>query len=85
MSVTAGVVEPRYPSFKGIMAAKNKPVDQVTVADLGLGADQVGWAGARQKIVSVGAAPEREAGEKIEDDGEAFERIVQYLEQLKVV
>ena len=39
VSVTAGVVEPRYPSFKGIMAAKNKPVDQVTVADLGLVAD----------------------------------------------
>src|SRR5437868_6035085 len=41
VSVTAGVVEPRYPSFKGIMAAKNKPVDQCTVADLGLSADQV--------------------------------------------
>jgi electron transfer flavoprotein beta subunit len=85
VSVTAGVVEPRYPSFKGIMAAKNKPVDQVTAADLGLSADQVGWAGARQKIVSVGAAPEREAGEKIEDDGEAYARIVSFLEQLKVV
>jgi electron transfer flavoprotein beta subunit len=85
VSVTAGVVEPRYPSFKGIMAAKNKPVDQVTVADLGLDAGQVGWAGARQKIVSVGAAPEREAGEKIEDDGEAYQRIMQFLEQLKVV
>jgi electron transfer flavoprotein beta subunit len=85
VSVTAGVVEPRYPSFKGIMAAKNKPVDQVTVGDLGLDAGQVGWAGARQKIVSVGAAPQREAGEKIEDDGEAYQRIVQYLEQLKVV
>jgi electron transfer flavoprotein beta subunit len=67
------------------MAAKNKPVDQVTVADLGLDAGQVGWAGARQQIVEVAAAPEREAGEKIEDDGEAFARIVAYLEQLKVV
>ena len=85
VSVTAGVVEPRYPSFKGIMAAKNKPVDKVTAADLGLDAGQVGWAGARQKIVSVGAAPEREAGEKIEDEGEAYERIVQFLEQLKVI
>ncbi len=45
VSVTAGVVEPRYPSFKGIMAAKNKPVDECTAADLGLSADQVGWAG----------------------------------------
>jgi electron transfer flavoprotein beta subunit len=85
VSVTAGVVEPRYPSFKGIMAAKNKPVDTVTVADLGLGADDVGWTGARQTIVSVAAAPQREAGEKIEDDGEAFQRIIEFLEQLKIV
>ena len=85
VSVTAGVVEPRYPSFKGIMAAKNKPVDKVTVADLGLSDDEVGWAGARQEIKSVGAAPEREAGEKIEDDGEAHQRIVAFLEQLKVI
>ena len=42
VTVTAGVVEPRYPSFKGIMAAKNKPVDELKVADLGLTADQVG-------------------------------------------
>jgi electron transfer flavoprotein beta subunit len=85
VSVTAGVVEPRYPSFKGIMAAKNKPVDTVSVADLGLGADDVGWAGARQAILSVSAAPQREAGERIEDDGEAYLRVVEFLEQLKVV
>ena len=85
VSVTAGVVEPRYPSFKGIMAAKNKPVDEVKAADLGLGDDQVGWAGARQKITEVRAAPAREAGEKIEDDGTAHERVVAFLEQLKVI
>jgi electron transfer flavoprotein beta subunit len=85
VSVTAGVVEPRYPSFKGIMAAKNKPIDAVTAGDLGLDASQVGWAGARQEIVSVGAAPERQAGEKIDDDGEGYARIVAFLEQLKVV
>src|SRR6266536_3590199 len=45
VSVTAGVVEPRYPSFKGIMAAKNKPVDEVKVADLGVSNDEVGWPG----------------------------------------
>ena len=82
VSVTAGVVEPRYPSFKGIMAAKSKPVDQVTVADLGLSADDIA---PHQKIVSVTAAPAREAGEKIEDEGDAHERIVQFLEQLKVI
>ena len=85
ISVTAGVVEPRYPSFKGIMAAKNKPVDQVTAGDLGLGADAVGWDGSRQQITQVAPAPAREAGEKIEDDGTAHERIVAFLEQLKVV
>jgi len=85
VSVTAGVVEPRYPSFKGIMAAKNKPVDEVKVADLGLSADQVGWAGARQTITNIEAAPAREAGEKVEDDGTAHERVVAFLEQLKVI
>ncbi|MCZ7536786.1 MAG: electron transfer flavoprotein subunit beta/FixA family protein [Acidimicrobiia bacterium] len=85
VSVTAGVVEPRYPSFKGIMAAKNKPVDAVTAADLGLGADQVGWAGARQEITNVEAAPARQAGEKVEDDGTAHERVVEFLENLKVI
>jgi electron transfer flavoprotein beta subunit len=85
VSVTAGVVEPRYPSFKGIMAAKNKPVDQAKVGDLGLSEDEVGWKGARQEIKSIEAAPERQAGEKIEDEGDAHERVVAFLEQLKVV
>jgi electron transfer flavoprotein beta subunit len=83
VSVTAGVVEPRYPSFKGIMAAKSKPVDTVTAADLGV--TPVGWAGAGQEIVDVAQAPEREAGEIIEDDGETFTKIVEYLDGLKVI
>lgn len=85
VSVTAGVVEPRYPSFKGIMAAKSKPVDTKTVADLGLDASAVGWGGARQEIVDVAAAPEREAGEKIVDEGDAHEKIVAFLDGLKVL
>jgi electron transfer flavoprotein beta subunit len=85
VSVTAGVVEPRYPSFKGIMAAKSKPVDQVTVADLGLDAGSVGWAGANQEITSIEAAPAREAGEIIEDDGTGAEKIVAFLDNLKVI
>jgi electron transfer flavoprotein beta subunit len=85
ISVTAGVVEPRYPSFKGIMQAKSKPVDAVSVADLGLDGQVVGWAGARQTIVSVAAAEARQAGEVIEDDGEAFAKIVGFLENLKVI
>ena len=83
VSVTAGVVEPRYPSFKGIMAAKSKPVDTVTAADLGVA--PVGWAGAGQEIVDVTAAPERGAGQIVEDDGEAHARIVEFLDGLKVI
>jgi electron transfer flavoprotein beta subunit len=83
ISVTAGVVEPRYPSFKGIMAAKSKPVDQVDAAALGV--SPVGWAGAGQEIVEVAQAEARQAGEIIEDDGEAFGKIVAYLENLKVI
>ncbi len=82
VSVTAGVVEPRYPAFKGIMAAKNKPVDMVGIADLGLSADELA---PRQRVTNVAAAPAREAGEKIEDDGTAHERVVAFLEELKVV
>lgn len=85
VSVTAGVVEPRYPSFKGIMAAKSKPVDEVTIADLGIDASQVGWAGSGQEIVAIEAAPTREAGEIVEDDGEGFAKIVSFLENAKVI
>ncbi len=85
ISVTAGVVEPRYPSFKGIMAAKSKPVDEVTVADLGLDADAVGWAGARQEIVEIATAETREAGTIIEDEGEGYAQIVDFLADLKVI
>jgi electron transfer flavoprotein beta subunit len=83
ISVTAGVVEPRYPSFKGIMAAKSKPVETVTAADLGI--TPVGWDGAGQKITNVGEAEARAAGEIIEDDGEAFTKVVAFLENLKVI
>ncbi len=83
VSVTAGVVEPRYPSFKGIMAAKSKPVDTVTAADLGV--TPVGWGGANQQITQVAQAPAREAGEIVEDDGDAHLKIVAFLEGLKVI
>jgi electron transfer flavoprotein beta subunit len=85
VTVTAGVVDPRYPSFKGIMAAKKKPVEELTLTDLGLEASVVGVAGARQEVVSVTPAPARAAGELVVDEGDAHERIVSYLEQLKLV
>lgn len=85
VTVTAGVVEPRYPSFKGIMAAKSKPVEELTVAALGLDQSEVGAAGARQQVISVEAAEARKAGEIVVDDGNAHERVISFLEQLKVL
>ena len=80
ITVTAGVVEPRYPSFKGIMAAKSKPVETLTAADLG-----VSTGSPNQEITSVDDAEARAAGEIVVDEGDGAQRIVAFLEQLKVV
>ena len=85
VSVTAGVVEPRFPSFKGIMAAKSKPLAQPSLEDLGIAAESVGWAGAGQEITDIADAPARQAGEIIEDEGDAHERAIAFLEELKVL
>ncbi len=87
VTVTAGVVEPRYPSFKGIMAARSKPIDVLGVADLGIDPAEVGSAGARQEILSVADAEARGGGEVVVDDGAGAgaQRIVAFLEELKVV
>lgn len=79
VSVTAGVVEPRYPTFKGIMDAKKKPVETLSLGDTGAEASD------GQTVTSISDAPERSAGRKIEDEGEAFAEIVTLLEQKKVI
>ena len=79
ISVTAGVVEPRYPTFKGIMDAKKKPVENKTVGDFDVDTS------VDQKVSSITDAPEREAGRKIEDEGEAHTEIVALLEERKVL
>jgi electron transfer flavoprotein beta subunit len=84
VSVTAGVVEPRYASFKGIMAAKSKPLEVLSVADLGL-EGQVGTAGAREEIIKVEAAETRQAGEKYVDEGDGAVKVVAFLESIKVL
>jgi electron transfer flavoprotein beta subunit len=79
VSVTAGVVEPRYPTFKGIMEAKKKPVETLSMGDLG--AERA----PEQLVLSIVDAPERTAGRKIEDDGDAHEAIVALLAERKVI
>ncbi|MEE9298995.1 MAG: electron transfer flavoprotein subunit beta/FixA family protein [Acidimicrobiia bacterium] len=85
VSVTSGAVEPRYPTFKGIMQAKQKPVEQPSCAELGLEAAAVGYAGSGQDIKEVRPAPERAAGVKVQDEGDAHQEIVRLLEQAKVI
>ncbi len=79
LSVTSGVVEPRYPTFKGIMDAKRKPIDTLSCGDLGI------VPAVQQEIRSVEPVPARQAGEIVEDDGEAYLRILALLEQVKVI
>ena len=85
ITVTAGVVEPRYPSFKGIMAARNRPVERLTVADLGIDETTVGTAGARQETVSVVATENRKAGQVIVDEGDSHDKILAFLEAIRVI
>jgi electron transfer flavoprotein beta subunit len=82
VTVTAGVVEPRYPSFKGIMAAKKKPVEELDLAGLGL---VRGVVAARQEVVSVEPADARQVGEIVVDDGDGYQKIIAFLEQVKVI
>jgi len=79
VSVTAGVFEPRYPTFKGIMDAKKKPVETPTLAELGVD-PTVG-----QKVAGISEVAARNAGAKIEDDGDAHLKIVELLSQKKVI
>lgn len=80
VTVTAGVNEPRYPTLKGIMAAKSKPVDTLSLGDL-----EVQDAAATQSVAAVNDAPERGAGEKIVDDGEGAAKIASFLAEAKVI
>ena len=82
VTVTAGVVEPRYATFKGIMAAKSRPVNVLSIADLGLDPDNLD---PRQDIVAVETAATKSAGEKYIDEGDGAARIVAFLEQIKIV
>ena len=85
VSVTSGINEPRYPQLKGIMAAKKKEIKIVTAADLALGPDQVGESGAREKVLTVGRPPKRQAGKIVTDEGEGGKQIADFLAEIKVI
>ncbi len=85
VSVTDQINEPRYPSFKGIMAAKKKPVTVWTLADLGVSSDEVGLAAAWTVVEEVRARPPRAHGQVLPDDGEGGVRLVEFLAAAKLV
>ena len=85
IAVSDAINEPRYPSLKGIMGAKSKPQDTVTSSDLGLSADEIGEAGKRTEVYAVGDPPPRGDSLKIEDDGSAADKIVEYLAERKLI
>lgn len=85
VSVTDQINEPRYPSFKGIMAAKKKPTQTWSLADLGVDPAQVGLAGAWTKVETVVARPPRQAGQVVSDDGEGGVKLVEFLAGAKLV
>jgi len=85
VSVTDQINEPRYPSFKGIMAAKKKPVETLTLADLGLDASTVGLAAAWTKVESFTQRPPREKGQIVTDEGDGGTKLAEFLSAKKFV
>ncbi|SDG37673.1 electron transfer flavoprotein beta subunit [Lentzea fradiae] len=85
VSVTEKINEPRYPSFKGIMAAKKKPVSTLTVADLGIDASEVGLSGAWTQVLEAAPKPPRTAGQRVEDGGDGGSKIAEYLVGQKLI
>jgi electron transfer flavoprotein beta subunit len=85
VAVSDAINEPRYPSLKGIMGAKKKQQDVLSVADLGVDAGEVGEAGSRTTVLALGTPPARGDARKIEDDGNAAQAIVDFLAEKRLI
>ncbi|MBK0870786.1 MULTISPECIES: electron transfer flavoprotein subunit beta/FixA family protein [unclassified Saccharopolyspora] len=85
LSVTEKINEPRYPSFKGIMAAKKKPLSVLALADAGIDAAEVGTAHAGSRVLAAAPRPPKPAGQKLDDAGDGGTRIAEYLAAQKLV
>jgi electron transfer flavoprotein beta subunit len=85
VTVIEKINEPRYPSFKGIMAAKKKPIMQIGIADLGIPANEVGSGGAWSEVNDFALAPARGAGIKVVDEGSAGNALVEFLVEKRVI
>jgi electron transfer flavoprotein beta subunit len=85
VSVNEKINEPRYPTFKGIMAAKKKPVQNLTLADLGLEAGSVGLANAASWVEDFAARPPRSAGVIVKDEGDGGTKAAGFLAERKFI
>lgn len=83
LAVSDAINEPRYPSLKGIMGAKKKPQDVVSLADIGADAGRAGEAGSRTTVGALNPPPSRGGSQKIEDDGTAAQKIMEFLAERK--
>src|SRR3981189_2122284 len=85
ISVNEKINEPRFPSFKGILAATKKEVTVLTLAEIGVEADEVGLANAGSKVLASTPKPAKTAGEKVTDEGEGGTKTAQYLVAQKII
>jgi electron transfer flavoprotein beta subunit len=85
VAVSDAINEPRYPSLKGIMGAKKKPQETLSLGDVSAGSERVGEAGSRTKVYALTDPPPRGDTLKIEDDGSGAEKIVQFLLERKAL
>src|SRR5215210_490723 len=85
VAVSDAINEPRYPSLKGIMGAKSKPQETVSLADLGVEADRAGEPGSRTEVYALNEPPARGESRKVEDDGNAAQAVVDYLAEKRLV
>jgi len=85
ISVVEKINEPRYPSFKGIMAAKKKPVQTLTLAGLGIPAEAAGLAGSATQVCDFAARPPRAAGVIVKDEGDGGVKAAAFLAERKFI
>jgi electron transfer flavoprotein beta subunit len=85
VSVWDTINEPRYPSFKGIMEAKKKPVSTLALSDLGISAEEVGVRGATSEVVEHAKRRPRQGGNKVDDSGDGGVKLVEFLASEKFV
>jgi electron transfer flavoprotein beta subunit len=85
VSVVEKINEPRYPSFKGIMAAKKKPIETVALTESGVDAGQVGLGAAWSEVASAAPRPPKAAGVKIDDEGAGGSKIAEFLSEQKFI